>query len=516
MVPPLNITASKNKADLPDDVEGLKSLVVEQAWMIENLKLQIAAMKRARFGQSSEALDTAIAQMELALEELESGQTGSDYTGKVGEPSSGTDEDKSQPKRQPLPDHLERDKQVHLPDGGCCKACGNELHVLGEDVTEVLDYVPARFRVIRHLRPRMACRTCETIHQAPAVSLPIEKGKTGPGLLAHVLVSKFADHLPLYRQAEIYAREGVLIHRNTMADWVGAAARLMDPLAEAIGRHVMAGDAIHTDDTPVKVQAPGQGKTKTGRLWTYVRDERSWGSHTAPAAYYRYSPDRKGERPRQHLKNYCGYLHADGYSGYDHLYRSGKITEVACLAHVRRKFYDIHQATRSPIAEEALKRIAGLYAVEKEIRSKPPDLKLAVRQEKAKPQFEELLGWLQSRLTRLPARSALAGAIRYAVTRMKRLEVYFQDGRLAIDNNAAERSVRGIALGRKNWLFAGSDAGGERAANIYTLIETAKLNGIDPQAWLSHVLTVIADHPINRIDELLPWNFKADQEKLAA
>ena len=332
----------------------------------------------------------------------------------------------------------------------------------------MLDYVPASFRVKHHVRAKMACRACDTVKQAPAISLPIEKGKPGPGLLAHVLTSKYADHLPLYRQSGIYAREGVEISRNTMADWVGRSMELVRPLIDAVGKHVMQGPAIHTDDTPVPVQAPGTGKTKTGRIWTYLRDERDWQGAAAPAAFYRYSPDRKGARPQDHLKHYEGFLHADGYAGYEKLYGKGKITEVACMAHVRRKFVDIHKANGSPIAEEAIARIAALYAIEKQIRRQPPDIKKSVRQDHAKPLFEDLQTWLPIQLNKIPAKSTLAGAIRYAITRLKRLKVYLTDGRLSIDNNPAERAVRGITLGRKNFLFYGSDKGGDRAAAAYT------------------------------------------------
>jgi len=301
-----------------------------------------------------------------------------------------------------------------------------------------------------------------------------------------------------------------------MADWVGRSMELVRPLVDAIGKHVMAGPTIHTDDTPVPVQAPGTGKTKTGRIWTYLRDERDWQGVAAPAAYYRYSPDRKGARPQDHLKDYEGFLHADGYAGYEKLYGSGKITEVACLAHVRRKFFDLHKANGSLIAKEALERIAALYGIEKQIRQQPPDLKRQVRHRKAKALFEDLQAWLPQQLNKIPAKSALAGAIRYAITRLKRLEVYLTDGRLAIDNNPAERCMRSIALGRKNFLFYGSDKGGERAAAAYTLLETAKLNGINPQAYLTWVFDTIAEHPVNRIDELLPWNFtEAELEEAA-
>jgi len=506
---------------LPTTLVESNALVLEQRYVIEKLRLQIAGLKRARFGSSSEAIDTVVDQMELTLEDLITEQAAILEGQPEADKSIAEAEAKQKPVRKPLPEHLPRDVTEHVPNDGMCDCCGQAMHRIGDDVTEVLDYVPASFRVKRHVRPKMACRACDTVKQAPAISLPIEKGRPGPGLLANVLVSKYADHLPLYRQSGIYAREGVEIGRNTMADWVGRSMELVRPLVDAIGRHVMAGPAIHTDDTPVPVQAPGSGRTKTGRIWTYVRDERDWQGpddpqKAAPAVYYRYSPDRKGARPQDHLKNYTGYLHADGYTGYEKLFGGGKITEVACLAHVRRKFFDLHKATGSLIAKEALERIAALYGIEKQIRKKPPDIKCQVRQTKAKPLFEELQAWLPAQLNKIPAKSALAGAIRYAVTRLKRLEVYLSDGRLSIDNNAAERSVRGIALGRKNFLFYGSDRGGDRAAAAYTLLESAKLNGINPQAYLTWVLNTIADHPVNRIDELLPWNFRQSELEKAA
>ena len=337
--------------------------------------------------------------------------------------------------------------------------------------------------------------------------MPIERGRPGPGLLAHVMVSKYADHLPLYRQSQIYEREGVSLDRSTLADWVARSAALLAPLADAIGRHVMAGAAIHADDTPVNVLAPGTGKTKTGRLWVYLRDERDWAGDNHPAAFYKFTPDRKGRWPREHLKDFTGWLHADGYAGFEDLYRRGQVKEVACLAHIRRKFFDIHVAQGSGISKEALERIAELYAIEASIRGDPPERRRSVRQKHAAPLTNDLEAWLQAQLTQISGKSALAGAIRYGLTRLKRLRPYLNDGRLSIDNNAAERGMRSIALGRKNYLFMGSDSGGRSAAIAYTLIETAKLNGIDPQGWLTDALDRIADHKINRIDELLPWRY---------
>lgn len=501
---------------MPKTIPEFKAKVLEQHYVIEKLRLQIAGLRRAKFGSSSEAIDSIVEQMELTLEDLIIEQAAILQGQPDVDKAIAEAEEKKKPVRKPLPEHLPRDITEHLPNAGICDCCGKPLHKIGEDITEVLDYVPASFRVKHHIRLKMACRSCDTVKQAPAISLPIEKGKPGPGLLAHVLTSKYMDHLPLYRQSGIYAREGVEISRNTMADWIGRSMELVRPLVDAIGRHAFAGAAIHTDDTPVPVQAPGTGKTKTGRIWTYLRDERDWLGEVAPAAFYKYSPDRKGARPQEHLEGYEGFLHADGYAGYEKLYGSGKITEVACMAHIRRKFFDLHKANGSPVAKETLERIAALYGIEKQIRKKPPDLKRQVRQLKAKPLFEALQAWLPTQLNKIPAKSALAGAIRYAVTRLKRLEVYLTDGRLAIDNNPAERCMRPIALGRKNFLFYGSDKGGERAAAAYTLLETAKLNGINPQAYLTWVFETIADHPVNRIDELLPWNFKDNRLKEAA
>lgn len=501
---------------MPKTLPEFKAKVLEQHYVIEKLRLQIAGLHRARFGSSSEAIDSIVDQMELTLEDLITEQAAILQNQPDVDKVIADSEAKQKPVRKPLPDHLPRDITEHLPNDGICDCCGEALHRIGEDITEVLDYVPASFRVKHHIRPKMACRTCDSIKQAPAISFPIEKGKPGPGLLAHVLTSKYADHTPLYRQSGIYVREGVDISRNTMADWVGRSMELVRPLVDAIGKHVMAGPAIHTDDTPVPVQAPGSGKTKTGRIWTYLRDERDWQGDAAPAAFYKYSPDRKGARPQDHLKEYQGFLHADGYAGYEKLYGSGKITEVACMAHIRRKFVDIHKANGSLLAEEAITRIAALYAIEKQIRRQPPEIKRNVRQEHAKPLFEALQIWLPLQLNKIPAKSTLAGAIRYAITRLKRLEVYLTDGRLSLDNNPAERCMRPIALGRKNFLFYGSDKGGERAAAAYTLLETAKLNGINPQAYLTWVLDTIAEHPINRIDDLLPWNFSDNRLEAAA
>ncbi|MGH9416496.1 MAG: IS66 family transposase, partial [Terriglobales bacterium] len=353
---------------------------------------------------------------------------------------------------------------------------------------------------------KLCCARCDAIVQAPAPSRPIARGMAGPALLAHVLVSKYADHLPLYRQSAIYAREGVELERSTLADWVGGRSRALEPLTESLRRYVMGAAKLHADDTPVPVLAPGNGKTKVGRLWAYVRDDRPAGDSAAPAVWFAYSPDRKGEHPERHLAQFEGTLQADGYAGFHPLYGTGRVREAACWAHARRKFYDLEQAHKSPTAHEALERIAKLYAIEKEIRGKTPEARLAARQARAAPLLAELKLWLKETMPKLSARSDTMAAVRYALARRDALLLYACDGHIEIDNNAVEREMRPVALGRKNYLFAGSDAGGERAAAIYGLIGTAKLNRLDPEAYLRHVLDRLADHPINRIAELLPWN----------
>jgi transposase len=475
---------------------------------IEHLKLLLSQLRRMQFGRKSEKLEQQIEQLELRLEDLQQAKQVESTPQAESELSATSPAIK--PARRPLPEHLPRTTQTHLPKQTSCPGCGGELRKLGEDVSEVLEYVPERFQVIRHVRPKLSCTHCEQIVQAPAPSRPIARGLAGPGLLAHVLVSKYADHLPLYRQCEMYAREGVELERSTLADWVGGSSELLDPLVEALRRYVTAAGKLHADDTPVPVLAPGHGKTKTGRLWTYVRDDRPAGELAAPAVWFAYSPDRKGEHPERHLSRFQGALQADAYAGFNQLYKEdGRIQEVACWAHVRRKFYDLQQAHASPIASEALERIAALYAIEDEIRGRPPDERQQVRHTRARPLLQSLHDWFEVSLTKLSRKSDTTAAIRYALGLWTALTRYCDDGRLEIDNNAAERALRAVALGRKNYLFAGSDAGGERAARIYSLIGSAKLNGMDPEAYLKEVLTRIADHPINRIEELLPWNLAA-------
>jgi transposase len=515
---------------LPDlqqlDSEALRSLVVAQHTQlvaqheqlqtkdeqlatrdaeIEHLKLLIAKLRRMQFGRKSEKLDRQIEQLELRLDELEA-----ERAERIAPRPTPTFElpakTATQPVRRSLPEHLPRETRKTLPQQKTCPDCGGRLKPLGEDVSEILEYVPEHFKVIRQVRPKLACVGCDQIVQAPAASRPIARGMAGPGLLAHVLVSKYADHLPLYRQSEIYARQGVELDRSTLADWVSQTSGLLGPLVEALRRHVMSGEKLHADDTPVPVLAPGKGKTKTGRLWTYARDDRPAGDTTPPAVWFAYTPDRKGEHPRAHLREFQGTLQADGYAGYDGVYEAGRVQEAACMAHVRRQFFDLYEAHQSSVAQEALERIAALYAIEGEIRGRTADERRQVRQERSRPLLDSLKQWLEATLSKLSRKSDTARAVRYALGRWEALMRFSNDGRLEIDNNAAERSLRAVVLGRKNYLFAGSDRGGERAAAIYGLIGTAKLNGVNPESYLRDVLSRIADHPVNRIDELLPWN----------
>jgi transposase len=477
---------------------------------IERLKLLIAKLRRIQFGRKSEKLDRQIEQLELRLDELETSRA--QQLAAPAPMAASVVNRAAKRGRQPLPAHLPRETHKVLPKQEACPDCGGALKPLGEDVSEMLEYVPEHFKVIRQVRPKLACACCDRIVQAEAASRPIERGMAGPGLLAHVLVSKYCDHLPLYRQSEIYARDGVELDRSTMAEWVGGCSRLLEPLVEALRRHVMSATKLHADDTPVPVLAPGNGQTTTGRLWTYVRDDRPWGDQTPPAVWFAYTPDRKGEHPKAHLSGFTGTLQADGYAGYDAVYEGGRVKEAACMAHVRRPFYDLYEAHKSAVAKEALERIAALYAIEEEIRGRSAEERREVRNERSRPLLESLKQWFEETLGKLSRKSDTTKAIRYALGRWDELMRFCDDGHLEIDNNAAERSLRAVVLGRKNFLFCGSDAGGERAAAIYGLIGTAKLNGLNPEAYLREALSRIADHPINRIEELLPWNLATSTE----
>lgn len=511
-------------ADLPADPEALRAFALAcQAELkaaeasvqlrvleIEKLKLQIAKLRRMQFGRSSERVTHQIEQIELQLEELETDGA----VQKEGVELRPSDHRQARPKRQPLPDHLPRQEIVHEPEGekACvCPDCGGGMAKLGEEVTEVLDYVPGRFQVIRHVRPKYACKACDTITQAPAPALPTPRGRATPAMLAHLLVSKYCDHLPLYRQSEIYAREGMDLDRSTLCDWVGQAAWLLQPIVEGIQRQVFAAEKVHGDDTPVPVLSPGLGRTKTGRLWVYVRDDRPSSGTAPPAAAYFYSPDRSAQHPAKHLASFTGFLQADAYAGYEALYspartKPGPIVEVACWAHCRRKIFDVWQATKSPVAKEALDQIAAFYEIEAKARFIAPDERVRQRA-RIVPLMDGFFDWATRTLAKLSAKSPLADTLRYALTRREALSRFLVDGRLEADNNIAENAIRSIALGRKNYLFAGSDTGGERAAAIYSIVQTAKLNDVSPEAYLRATLARIAEgHSINRIDELMPWN----------
>jgi transposase len=503
-------------ADLDSlDKETLKALLIRErssnAQQIEHLKMVIEKYRRMLFGVKSEKLAGELQQLELELEELETSEAAEQAAEEKNTETQSAGRPRRLPRRKPLSEDLPREVVVYSPEHSCCPDCGAALRQFGEDVSEQLERIPATFKVIRHVRPKFACNHCERVVEAPAPSRPIERGLAGPALLAHVLMSKYGHHLPLYRQAEIFAREGVDLDRSTLAGWVGATSELLAPLTCALRDHVMGAQKLHADDTPMPVLAPGNGKTKTGRLWTYVRDDRPAGEQTPPAVWFAYSEDRKGEHPRQHLKDFTGALQADAYAGFHHLYGAGRIYEVACWAHARRKFYEIHALHASPATSEALARIAALYAIEDEIRGKPADLRREVRQSRAKPLIDELHKWMEKAVRQLSPKSETAAAIRYSLSRWRALTRYIDDGRLEIDNNSAERALRVVALGRKNYLFAGSDAGGERAAAFYSLIGSAKLNGIDPERYLRTVLARIAEHPVNRIADLLPWNLATFQ-----
>lgn len=444
---------------LPDDVETLKRLLIErdaqvaahrdelysQRLLIEKLKLQIARLKRIQFGRRSERHDERVAQLELLVEELEANLPPAEETAPVAPVGDAPAKDK--PVRKPLPDHLPRITEEHAPACGC-PHCGTALKRMGEDVSEHLEFVPEHFKVIRTVRPKMSCPKCSTVVQQPAPSRPIPKSIAGAGLLAHVAVSKFLDHLPLYRQSGIYARQGVDLDRSTMAGWIGAISSLVEPLVDAIGRYVTSGAKIHADDTPVPVLDPGSGKTKTGRIWVYVRDDRPAGSSDPPAAWYRYSKTREGAHAKKHLGAFRGVLQADGFAGFNALYEDDVILEAGCWAHARRKFYDLFEATKSPIAAEALDRIKALYAIENRVRGRPPDERERVREEEATPLLDDLHEWLTSTLAKVSAKSEVAAAINYSLKRWEALTRYRKDGLIEIDNNAAERALRGPVTGR--------------------------------------------------------------------
>jgi transposase len=409
--------------------------------------------------------------------------------------------------RPPFPDHLPREEVTLDLATTACPNCGGGLHPIAVTTSEMLDWVPASVRVISIRRPKYGCRACGSIHQAPAPERLIAKGMATPGLVAQVLVSKYCDHTPLYRQSQILARHGVELDRSTLANWVGGACWWLEPLHERLAANIFASGKLFAGDTTIPVLDPGRGRTKTGRLWVYTRDDRPWAGPEPPAAVYIYSPDRKAERPASHLETFKGVLQVDGYAGFERLTLGGAVVLAACWAHVRRKFYEFHQATGSPIAAEALERIAALYAIEGHIKGQSAEARRAARAQ-ARPLVEAMKLWFAQQLDRIPGGGALADAIRYALARWPALCRFLDDGRIELDNNPVERAIRPVALGRKNHLFAGSDCGGRRWAMISSLIASAKLNGVEPYAYLKDVLERMArGHPASRLDQLLPWNW---------
>lgn len=499
---------------LPDDAESLKRLVLGKQELIARLTDEIARLKRWRFGRSSEVMDAAMPQQPLPLGDvLEVSPAVANDAQPEPIPRQDSARDSSKPPSVKLrrtarvfPAHLPREIVVHAPATCDCPECGASMRKLGEDISEMLNYLPGTFTVIRHVRPKLSCVRCSKVIQLPAPSRPIERGMPAAGLLAQVIVAKYADHCPLYRQQAIYRRSGIDLDRATLAAWVGQVSDRLDPLVAALGRYVRSAEKIHTDDTPVPVLEPGRGKTRTGRWWTYVRDDRPAGSTAPPAVWYRFSPDRRGEHPQTHLKDFRGILQADGYAGYGPIYATGRVLEAACWAHAGRHYYDLYAINQSPTAAEAIRRIGLLYAVERDIRGQLPEVRRQNRQQRSAIILEELQSWLSATLQATSAKSPLAGAIRYTLVRWTALTRFVDDGRVELDNNTAERAIRALVLGRKNYLFAGSDDGGERAANLYSLIGTALLNQVEPYAYLRHVIEHIADHPNRRIDQLLPWH----------
>lgn len=499
-------------ANLPHDTALLHRLVCDLAAEkdqrdseIEKLRLIIRQLQRGQFGRRSERLDPG--QFHLALEELDADIGRAESRQPVPPAADNDTEDKRS--RLTFPEHLPRDEVTLDVDHRTCSTCGGPLHEIGVTTSEMLDWVPASVRVIRIRRPKRGCRSCGTIHQAPAPERLIAKGMAAPGLIAQVLVSKYCDHLPLYRQTQIFARHGVRLDRSALANWVGGACWWLEPLHRLLAKNVFASSKLFADDTPIPVLDPGRGRTKTGRLWVYARDDRPWAGVDPPATVYFYSPDRRAERPASHLNGFRGVLQVDGYAGFERLTVGGSVALAACWAHVRRKFYEFHQATGSPIAADALGRIADLYKVEATITGKTAIERKLVRGHHSQAIVEAMKPWLEQELSRIPPNGILAGAIRYTLVRWTALTRFLDDGRIDLDNNPVERAIRPIALGRKNHLFAGSDGGGDRWATVCSLIATARLNGVDPYAYLKDVLDRMASgHPMSRLDELLPWAWK--------
>jgi len=522
---------------LPDDVATLNAMVIAaeaarltaeaeakaRALLIEQMKFTIAKLRHEQYGQSSER-SAVLEQLELQLADLEEDASEAEAQAQMAAAAAATAKvivagfQCKRPARRALPEHLPRERLVH-PARTACPCCGGSaLRKIGEDVTETLEHVPSRWKVIQHVREKFSCRSCETIAQTPAPSHPIARGRAGPFLLAHILFCKYGVRLPLNRQSATYAREGVELDVSTLADWVGAASATLMPLVEVIRAHVFAAERIHADDTTVPVLA--KGKCRIGRLWTYVRNDRPFAGTAAPAAAFFYSADRGAVHPDAHLATYAGLMQADAYAGFNRLYEAGRkpgpIIEAMCWAHARRKFFDLARLNKAPIAIEAVERIDALFTIERDINGKPPPQRQCARNAHSRPLVTDLETWLRKQRAKLSAKNEVANAIAYSLNQWRGLTRFLDDGHLCMSNNAAERALRCIAVGRHNWTFAGSDEGGRRATAIYTLIETAKLNNVDPRAWLADVLARLPDHPAKRIGDLLPWNWKVSPTKLAA
>ncbi len=529
----------------PEDVDALKALLTSalrkadeaearlanalaresatQA-VIAHLKLQIAKLRREQYGASAERTRHLLEQMELQLEDLEGDAAEDDLTAETAAKATTVAAfERKRPVRKPFPEHLPRERVV-VPAPCSCPACGGtRLSKLGEDITETLEVIPRAWKVIQTVREKFTCRDCEKITQPPAPFHVVPRGWAGPSFLAMLSFEKYGQHQPLNRQAERFSREGVPLSTSTLADQVGAAAFALTPLYRLIEAHVLAADRLHGDDTTVPVMA--RGKTDTARLWVYVRDDRPFAGADPPAALFHYSRDRRGEHPRAHLASWSGILQADAYGGYGELYREGRdpgtVLEAGCFAHARRKFFELADVTAAarkksrgertgmiyPIALEAVQRFDALFDIERGINGKTPTERLGVRQELSAPLMTELHAWSKAQLAQLSRNYDLAKAFNYMLRRWDAFTRFLDDGRVCLTNNAAERALRCVPLGRKAWLFCGSDRGGQRAAVLYTLIQTARLNDVDPQAWLADVLARIADHPATRLDELLPWSW---------
>ncbi|QRM27248.1 IS66 family transposase [Microvirga sp. VF16] len=493
---------------LPDDPDLLKAMLLAERARAERLEQIIKAMQRHRFGRRAESLPED--QLLLGLEEAEQTEAAEDAQHEQADPAERKSRAAQRRRnRGSLPAHLPRIETIIDIDDPACPCCRNLLHRIGEDVSERLDIVPAQLRVLVMRRPKYACRHCEDgVVQALAPARVIEGGLPTDALVAQVLVSKYADHLPLYRQAQIYARQGISLDRSTLADWVGRAAWHLRPVHERLLAQLKASSKLFADETTAPVLDPGRGQTKTGQLFAYARDDRPWGGTDPPGVAYVYAPDRKAARPIEHLSGFAGVLQVDGYSGYRALAGGNQVTLAFCWAHVRRRFYELAAAGAAPIASEALTRIAELYRIESDIRGMSAAERCRIRQAKSRPILEALEPWLRAKLGLISQKSKLAEAIRYALSRWDGLTRFVDDGRIEIDSNVVERAIRPLALTRKNALFAGSDRGGGHWAIIASLVETCKLCGVDPQAYLADVLSRIATGHLNtRIDDLLPWAY---------